>query len=173
MPAARKWYNREGSFYLQKGGTLLFTNWYPLIWLIAAVALVVLEFATYQLVCIWFAAGAVFALFISLLNVPFSVQLAVFVLASCLALILSRPLARRIMTGRKTRTNADAVIGAEGVVTEAVDNLRGAGRVSAMGLSWSARSESGEPIAEKQPVRVIAIEGVKLIVRPVVPPAQP
>ena len=55
-------------------------------------------------------------------------------------------------------------------MTEAIDNLQGQGRVSAMGLSWAARSENGQPIEEKQPVRILAIEGVKLIVRPLSPP---
>ncbi|MCI8624526.1 MAG: NfeD family protein [Provencibacterium sp.] len=146
------------------------SNWYPLGWLLTAIALLALEFATYQLVSIWFAVGAVFALFISLTGVPFSAQLAVFVLVSCGALIASRPLVKSVLTSRKIRTNADAVVGSEGIVTEPIDNLQEQGRVSAMGLSWSARSEDGQPISEKQPVRVLAIEGVKLIVRPVNPP---
>ena len=145
-------------------------NWYPFIWLLVAVLLLVLEFMTYQLVSIWFAVGAAAALLISLTGVPFSVQLATFVLVSCVALIASRPLARQMMQSRKARTNADAVIGTEGVVTEAVDNLHERGRVSAMGLSWSARSQDGEPIAENQAVQVLGIEGVKLIVRPLHPP---
>lgn len=149
------------------------TDWYPFFWLVAAILLLVAEFLTYQLVSIWFAAGAVFALFGALMHLPLSVQLAIFVLASCLALILSRPLARHIINERKTRTNADAVVGASGMVTEAIDNLQGKGRVSAMGLSWSARSEDGQCIAPEQPVQVLAIQGVKLIVRPIEPPTQP
>lgn len=145
-------------------------NWYPLLWLLIAALLLVFEFLTYQLVSIWFAAGAAAALFISLTGMPFSAQLAVFVLVSCVALIASRPLCRHLLTSRKARTNADAVIGSEGMVTEAIDNLQGQGRVSAMGLSWAARSENGQPIEEKQPVRILAIEGVKLIVRPLSPP---
>ncbi|MCI8441955.1 MAG: NfeD family protein [Provencibacterium sp.] len=145
-------------------------NWYPLLWLLLAALLLTLEFLTYQLVSIWFAAGAVVALLLSLTGMPFSVQLACFVLVSCIALLAFRPLCRHILAGRRERTNADAVIGSEGMVTEKVDNLQGKGRVSAMGLNWSARSENGQPIAEKQPVRVLAIEGVKLIVRPLDPP---
>ena len=67
-------------------------NWYPLLWLLIAALLLVFEFLTYQLVSIWFAAGAAAALFISLTGMPFSAQLAVFVLVSCVALIASRPL---------------------------------------------------------------------------------
>lgn len=151
----------------------MFIDWYPLFWLLAAILLLAAELLTYQLVSIWFAVGAAFALFSALMHLPFSMQLAVFVLVSCAALILSRPLARRIMSERKTRTNADAVVGSSGVVTEAIDNLQGKGRVSAMGLSWSARSEDGQVIAPQQPVQVLAIQGVKLIVRPMEPPAQP
>ena len=88
-------------------------------------------------------------------------QVALFFLGSAAALSLTRPLARRLQRPGPTSTNADRVIGATAVVTEAVDNLQGAGRVSVMGNSWAAR---GETIPTGETVTVVRIEGVKLIV---------
>ena len=58
------------------------------------------------------------------------------------------------------------VIGKDCAVTEDINNLLATGAVKCMGKEWSARSESGEKIAAGETVTAIAIEGVKLIVRP-------
>ncbi len=141
--------------------------WFPILWLGLCVVLVLIETATPQLVSIWFALGAAVAACVSMTGVPLPVQICVFVFVSCLALLASRPLAVRMLRGRRVKTNADATVGMQGVVTEAVDNLHGTGRALVQGLSWSARSEDGEPIPEGAAVRVLRIDGVKLIVQPV------
>lgn len=68
-----------------------------------------------HLVSIWFAPSAAVTVLISLTGVPFVIQPAVLVLAGYIALLLSRPLARRFQPAHKTRTNADGV---QGVVSE-------------------------------------------------------
>ena len=70
------------------------------------------------------------------------------------------------MDPHKIRTNVDAVIGQEGIVTEAIDNLEAVGTVKLNGLPWSARSESGAKIASGTVVTVRRVDGVKLIVSP-------
>lgn len=141
-------------------------NWYWIGWLILAVVLAGAELATIQLVSVWFALGAVAAMLVSLTGVPIVVQLAVFTIVSCLALLLSRPLASRIIHSRKTHTNADAVIGMRGFVTQDIDNAHETGRVMVNGLSWSARSAHDEPLCANTCVKVLRIDGVKLIVQP-------
>lgn len=141
--------------------------WFPFLWLGLCAVLVLVEAATPQLVSIWFALGAAVTACVSLFGVPLPVQLCVFVFVSCLALLASRPFAARVLTKRRVKTNADAVVGTRGVVTEDVDNLREAGRVLVGGLSWSARSEDGSPIPKDAAVCVLRIDGVKLIVRPI------
>ena len=56
------------------------------------------------------------------------------------------------------------VIGAEAVVTEAIDNAQAKGLVKVKGAIWSARSADDRPIPAGATVTVKAIEGVKLIV---------
>lgn len=140
-------------------------------WLIALIALLVLEAATVGLVSLWFAAGALCALLTSFFVDNIWVQFAVFLVVSFVCLIAIRPLARRYVNPRRVATNADRVIGAEGVVTQAIDNLRAQGQVSVSGAPWTARTEEGCPaVPAGSRVKVLRIEGVKLIVAPLSAP---
>jgi len=146
----------------------------PYIWLGLLVLFIVVEASTMGLTTIWFGLGALCALILSCIpGIPEAVQITAFVAVSGLSLWLLRPLARRRLSVKKESTNADRVIQQIGVVTEDIDNLRNAGVVKAGGKLWTARSYTGEPIAENVNVRVLFIEGVKLIVEPVAAPVPP
>ena len=56
---------------------------------------------------------------------------------------------------------------APGLVTAPIDNVTAQGQVKLGAMTWTARSESGEPIPEGTLVKVVRIEGVKAIVSPV------
>ncbi len=138
-----------------------------LVWVAAIFILVVIELATTGLTTIWFAAGALIALVLSLLHVGPWIQIAVFLVSSLLFLLLTRPLANRYVNRKTVRTNAESLIGQEAVISEPVDNLASAGTARVNGQEWSARSaESGGKIAAGTVVEIERIEGVKLIVRP-------
>ncbi len=124
------------------------------------------EGITAGLASIWFALGALVALLASLLHAPLWLQIALFFAVSIATLILTRPLARKYINGRRQATNADRVIGMTGRTTETVDNIAGTGAIYVDGKTWTARTSSGETIPEDALVRVDAIEGVKLIVSP-------
>jgi membrane protein implicated in regulation of membrane protease activity len=126
-----------------------------------------------HLVSVWFAVGSLAALLISLLNAPVWLQIAVFILVSAVAVTALWPLVRKFINPRITKTNVDAVIGSTGLVTVAIDNVSAVGQVKLGAMTWTARSESGEPIAEGALVRVDRIEGVKAFVSPVKTPATP
>ena len=135
-------------------------------WLVALVALAVLEAATVTLVSLWFALGALAALITSFFVNNIWIQFAVFLVVSLATLLVIRPLARRYVTPKQVATNADRAVGAEGIVTQAIDNRSAQGQVTVSGAVWTARSEPEESIPEGTPVRVLRIEGVKLIVTP-------
>ena len=140
-------------------------------WIILAAVLVVIEGSTVQLVCIWFAIGSLFAMFAAMLGLQLWAQLLIFLVSSVAVLIVGRPFLAKKLSVRRESTNADRVIGQQGLVLETIDNLRQMGRVSANGLDWTARSENGEVIPEGARVRVLRIDGVKLIVCPIEKPA--
>ena len=131
-------------------------------WLILCLVLAGVEAVTVQLVSIWFALGALAAMLPAILGTNFTVQLSVFVVVSVLLLAVTRPLVKKKLAVKKVETNAKAVIGQVGVVTEEVTAVQG--RVEVDDLSWSARSQTGEPIAPGEEVLVKEIQGVKLIV---------
>lgn len=141
-------------------------EWHPYFWLVLGIVLAGIEAFTVQLVAVWFAIGAVAAIVPAMMGAPMQIQFLVFVVVSALSMALTRPFCARVLHVKKQRTNMDRVIGETGVVQQPIDNDLGQGRVLALGLDWSARSRSGTPIEQGVKVKVLAIEGVKLIVEP-------
>ncbi len=142
-------------------------NWAAIIWLALMVVFLVTEAATVTLVSLWFAAGALGAILVSLLGGAVWIQAAVFLAVSVVLLGALRPLARKYLTPNLTATNIDSVLGSTGRVTVSIDNVSAAGQVKLGAMFWTARSTSGEAIPEGTIVRVDRIEGVKVFVSPV------
>ena len=127
---------------------------------------IALEAATAQLDSIWLAGGGLAGLIAHFLHAPFWLQVIAAAVATLILLLATRPLVRRFLRGKETRTNADRVVGRTAVVTEPIDNVLAKGRVSVLGSDWTARSLDGGAIPAGAQVRVERIEGVKLIVSP-------
>ena len=136
-------------------------------WLVAMIVFLVLEAVSPAVITLWFAAGSLAALFISLAGGAVWLQITVFLAVSGILLAVFRPVVRRYITPNITRTNVDSVIGLMCYVTSAIDNPSAAGQVKLSGMPWTARSVTGETIPEGTLVRVEHIEGVKLFVAPV------
>lgn len=141
-------------------------------WLVLLILFLVMEAGTVTLVSLWFAAGALVAMIAALLHAPLWLQGTLFTVVSALLLLALRPWLHKYINPRKIATNADAIIGTEGYVTAAVDNVAATGQVKLGGMVWTARSTSGVPIPEGTLVRVDRIEGVKVFVAPVSVPAE-
>ena len=125
------------------------------VWVVLMIGFLVVEGIAPGLVSIWFALGAQVWL-----------QAVWFIVISVLALVITRPLAKKYVNSRTQATNADMLIGQECIVTETIDKLHGTGAVSVAGKVWTARTDDPERIIEKGSVAVVErIEGVKLIVK--------
>ena len=146
-------------------------NWAACFWLVLTVALLAVEASTVTLVSLWFAAGALAAMLVSFFG-PIWLQITVFLAVSVVLLLALRPLVRKYITPKVTKTNIDSVVGSVGLVTVPVDNVTASGQVKLGGMEWSARSTTGEPIETGTKVKVDRIEGVKVFVTPVEIPAQ-
>ena len=133
-------------------------------WLVLAVVLGVIEAITPQLVSIWFALGAVGGCVTSLITDKIWIQIIVAVVITVVALILTRPLAKRITTVKKTNTNSDRNIGKTAVVIADIDNLKAQGQVKVGYTVWSAKSINDTVITKDTKVIVKSIEGAKLVV---------
>ena len=141
-------------------------------WIIAIVAFISIEAATIQLVSIWFMGGALAGMIAAMCGLGFVWQFGLFVAVSALLLAIFRPILRKKLTPKHTRTTADRLIGREALVTEPIDDLRATGAVRVDGVLWTARSETGTNIPENAVVTVTRIEGAKLFVRPVEVPVE-
>ena len=141
-------------------------NWAKILWLALFAVFLFAAASTVSLVSLWFALGALAALVISFLGGELWLQGLVFVVVSVVLLFSLRPLARKYFTPKLTRTNVDAVVGTEGIVTEDVDNVAAQGRVKLGSMEWSARSVTGQNIPKGTLVKVQRIEGVKAFVAP-------
>lgn len=143
-------------------------NWAAMIWLILLVGFLAVEAACpIHLVSIWFAVGALIATVVSLLNGPVWLQIVLFLAVSGGLLALLWPMVRKYLNPDLTRTNVDSIIGSEGYITTAVDNVAATGQVKLGGMEWTARSTSGDPIPAGALVKVDRVEGVKVFVTPV------
>lgn len=138
----------------------------PFVWLAILIAMLVAEANTITLVSLWFAFGALAALIASLLGAEIWLQAVLFLGVSAVLLACLRPLVRKHLTPRITRTNVDSVVSAQGFVTADIDNASAEGQVKLGAMYWTARSTSGAPIPEGTLVRVDRIEGVKVFVSP-------
>lgn len=147
-------------------------NWAAVIWLVLIVVFLAAEAATVTLISLWFAAGALAAMLVSLTGGSVAFQAAVFLAVSALSLAALRPLVRKYITPNLSRTNVDSIIGTSGFVTEDIDNIAAQGQVKLGGMFWSARSSSGAPLAAGTMIQVDRIEGVKVYVSPAQVPAQ-
>ena len=136
-------------------------------WLVLFVLFLVVEGVTVTLVSTWFAIGSLAAMLTALIGAGMGFQITVFVIVSAIALTALRPLVRKHINPKLTKTNVDALIGSTGLVTAPVDNVKAQGQVKLGPMEWTARSESGEPIEAGTLVKVVRIEGVKAIVSPV------
>ncbi len=148
------------------GGEDVLTEYMPYIWLAVAVLSVFVEGMTMGLVSIWFVPAGLAAMVLALCGVPLWIQTTVFFAGSICLIFLSRTLFRKYLKPKQVPTNADRIVGQEGIVTEAIDNIAAVGQVKVEGQIWTARSaEPEEKISEGSIVEIVRIEGVKLIVR--------
>lgn len=92
------------------------------------------------------------------------VQMWVFIIISVLSLIFTKPLVKNKLNFKKTETNADRVIGKTAIVTDEINSEKFAGEVKVNGQMWSAISYENEIIEKDSKVKILDIEGVKLVV---------
>ena len=138
------------------------------IWMALVIIFLVVELVTVGLTTIWLAGGALVAFILAAVGAGFWLQLVAFFVVSFVLIYFTRPFAMKYLNPRRTRTNSEELIGTVVKVTERIDNRAAKGTALVKGLEWSARAVSDDMIIEKDTlVKVLRIEGVKLIVEPV------
>lgn len=129
-------------------------------WAVIAVVFLIAEIATVALVSIWFMCGAVVSLILASLNASITIQIIAFIFVSIILLFLTIPYVKKLKS-KKVGTNADMFIGKTYELIQEI-KFNTPGLIKIRDITWNA--ESGEEVSKGVLVKVIKIEGNKLIV---------
>lgn len=135
---------------------------YWIIWLLVVFLLSFIEVITVNLITVWFVASSILALIVSFFIDSFTIQFLVFGIVGIILLFTTRKTLKKIFDAEQVPTNADRVIGMNGIVTEEIKKNT-IGEVKVDGKKWSAISDT--TIKADEEVVVEKIDGVKLVVK--------
>lgn len=135
----------------------------PAFWLLMVVVFVAVELATTALVSIWFVAGAVVALLVSLITGIWWPQWLAFALVSVISQQLARPLVARLRARRAPALNVDRNVGRVATVLTPIGPGR-QGRARLDGVDWNALCAS--PLEAGDSCLVLQVESTALVVAP-------
>lgn len=127
------------------------------VWAVIAIVCLILELSSGDFFIICFSIGAVFAIISAVVGLSIYWQIFIFAIFSLLSVIFIRPVALRYLhkNDPNRASNADALLGRTGKVTEAI-KAGNSGYVQIDGDMWKAVSSTDIPIGTT--VRVIGRE---------------
>ncbi len=134
------------------------------VWLGILVISLILEGLTWDLLCFWYAIGALVALPLAIFGVPEWIQIVVMAVVSFGTMLSFRPILCRRLNCRKTATNTDALIGKQlPLLSDIAPNQPGT--VKVFGVTWTAVGKAYDTtIPCGTVITVTGVEGNKLIV---------
>lgn len=117
-----------------------------IVWVALIVGTIVIELSTEELDCIWFTAGAIVALILSLVGVhSIVIQIVVFAVVSCALILTVGRWSKKFFESKNIPTNIDAAIGKEIVVLSNVDHLHnGEGKYD--GVTYTLICSEGDSV---------------------------
>ncbi len=137
---------------------------YMILWGIVFAVMVIAELATFQLVSIWFAAGAAAAFIAAMCGFGMGFQLFMFIVVSVLLLSVTRPILKKFTANNIQPTNTELDIGKTATVIEDINNVSCTGRARLNGVDWNAVSSDDTVIKAGSVVKINDIKGTKLYV---------
>ena len=136
------------------------------IWLAVFVVAFIFEIATPSaLVSLWFAIGALASMGVCALKLSAPIQVIVFVIISLICLFTIRPLATNMLRGERIGTGAERLIGRRYRLLKEINESQN-GEIKINDVLWKVKSAK-KYIKEGTLVEIMAIDGAKLIVRPI------
>jgi len=134
-------------------------------WIIAAIVLLGIELLTPGFLVLFFAVSAVFAAITSLFTDNVIIQSAVFVLTAFMMIPFGRPLLQKYFkVNREVKPSTiDALVGRKAYVTKDI-RPNEMGLVKFEGQIWTARAASDDEIKVGETVKIVSVEGAKVVV---------
>lgn len=134
------------------------------IWLIIAGLFFIGEIITVGFLVFWIAIAALVAMVVSFFTTNIIIQTSVFVIASAILILATKPFVKKFLDVKQTKTNAFSIIGQKALVIKEISS-HSIGQIKIRGEVWSAESESDETITEGSEVEILEINGVKALVK--------
>lgn len=138
-----------------------------LIWLIAAGFFFIAEIITVGFFIFWLGVGALLAMLVSFITNSVIIQVATFTISSSIFLFFTKPLAKKLAKADTAVTNSFSLLNKTGIVTIDINVLEGTGQVKVNGEIWSAKTDDNTIILKGSQIKVLKIDGVKLVVEQV------
>lgn len=143
-----------------------FFTWYG--WLGLALLLVIAEIFVPGFFLFCLGVGCVGASIAAAVGAGAAGQLVAFSAVSLIAFFTIRPvLMKRFWRMPEVLTNADALVGQRGMVTQDFDTALRLGRVSVAGDDWRAETLSDLPLQKGTTIEVVRVDSNTLIVKPI------
>jgi membrane protein implicated in regulation of membrane protease activity len=134
------------------------------LWVIVALVAGILEVVVPAFGFVFVTLAGLLAAVLALLGLGLTIQVVAFAIAAMLLLFFLRPFFVRRAAGTGVPSRTDVLRGKLAEVTEAVDPVRGTGRVLVEGHDWAARAAVAVPVGAH--VRVDGADGIVLLVSP-------
>ena len=135
-----------------------------ILWLIVAGIFFIIEIATVGFLIFWLGIGALLAMVTSFITDNLIIQTIVFVISSSILIPLTKPLVDKFWNKKPIPTNSYSLINKRGIVTKKINTIQGVGQVKVNGEIWSAKTEGNKIIPKDSQIKVLKIDGVKLVV---------
>jgi len=136
-----------------------------LMWLILAAVLLIGEVFSAGFFLFWFSIGAAAAGLTALLGANEIVQLIIFVIVSGVLFVTGRKFANRVTKKQPPGIGADRFVGGIGIVLEEINLSANTGKIRLNQDSWRAVSENGEIVPVGASVKVLRVDGTRVIVQ--------
>jgi membrane protein implicated in regulation of membrane protease activity len=139
------------------------------IWVIVAIILCIVEVFAPTFLALCFGIGCLLSALASVFTSSIIIQVSVFCIGTLICLFTVRPFFLKYLHKKSdsVKTNAEALIGKIGRVTEIVDNEKNTGRAIVEGDDWRVMTANDEIINENEKVEVVKIDSTTLIVKPI------
>jgi inner membrane protein len=136
------------------------------IWVVVGILLIVLEIFTTGFVVMWFGIAAIVTAIPVYLGASGELIISTYAASVFLLTLFVRKITINFMSKnyRQLDTNVNSLLGSTGVVTQDIDYVKGTGKVRVGKEIWTAVSEQGNSLKLDTKVRVVRVQGVKLVV---------
>lgn len=133
------------------------------IWLAVTIIAIVVEIITPEMVSLWFAIGGIVSIAFSFIpGLPWWGEIIIFAVISMVLLLALRPIVTKYFKRKNVATNADRIIGQEiRMITQADFDTLGSAKIG--DVVWSVKSADGSVLTADEVVKVVELDGNKLI----------